>query len=53
MWAAQYYKYQEAKNIPTSGGLGTMGYGLGAAIGARVGSLIRLLSILQVTDASE
>jgi acetolactate synthase-1/2/3 large subunit len=36
MWAAQYYKYQEPRTLITSGGLGTMGYGLGAAIGAKV-----------------
>ena len=37
MWAAQYYKYTEPHTLITSGGLGTMGYGLGAAIGAKVG----------------
>lgn len=37
MWAAQYYKYKEPHTFLTSGGLGTMGYGLGAAIGAKVG----------------
>ena len=37
MWAAQYYKYKEPHQLLTSGGLGTMGYGLGAAIGAKVG----------------
>ncbi len=37
MWAAQYYKYKEPRRLLTSGGLGTMGYGLGAAIGAKVG----------------
>ena len=37
MWAAQYYKYKEPRTLITSGGLGTMGYGLGAAIGAKVG----------------
>lgn len=36
MWAAQYYKYKEPRSLITSGGLGTMGYGLGAAIGAKV-----------------
>lgn len=35
MWAAQYYKYKEPRTLITSGGLGTMGYGLGAAIGAK------------------
>ncbi len=37
MWAAQYYKYKEPRTLLTSGGLGTMGYGLGAAIGAQIG----------------
>ncbi len=36
MWAAQYYKYKEPRTLITSGGLGTMGYGLGAAIGAQI-----------------
>ncbi len=36
MWAAQYYKYPKSRALLTSGGLGTMGYGLGAAIGAKV-----------------
>ncbi len=35
MWAAQYYKYAKPRHLLTSGGLGTMGYGLGAAIGAK------------------
>lgn len=34
MWAAQFYKYRKPRTLLTSGGLGTMGYGLGAAIGA-------------------
>ncbi len=37
MWAAQHYKYKKSRTLLTSGGLGTMGYGLGAAIGAKVG----------------
>ena len=37
MWAAQYYKYSEPRTLLTSGGLGTMGYGLGASIGAKTG----------------
>ena len=37
MWAAQYYKYTNPRTFITSGGLGTMGYGLGACIGAKVG----------------
>ena len=37
MWAAQHYKFKEPRQLLTSGGLGTMGFGLGAAIGAQVG----------------
>ena len=37
MWAAQYYKYTRPRTLLTSGGLGTMGYGLGACIGAKMG----------------
>lgn len=37
MWAAQMYKYKEPRQLLTSGGLGTMGYGLGACIGAKAG----------------
>ena len=37
MWTAQYYKFSKPRTFLTSGGLGTMGYGLGAAIGAKVG----------------
>lgn len=37
MWAVQYYKYKEPRTLITSGGLGTMGYGLGASLGAKVG----------------
>ncbi|MCI9486760.1 MAG: biosynthetic-type acetolactate synthase large subunit [Lachnospiraceae bacterium] len=37
MWAAQFYKYKEPRTFITSGGLGTMGYGLGAAMGAKMG----------------
>ena len=36
MWTAQYYRYAKPRTLLTSGGLGTMGYGLGAAIGAQV-----------------
>lgn len=35
MWAAQFYKYKTPHSFLSSGGLGTMGYGLGAAIGAK------------------
>lgn len=37
MWAAQYYKYTKPRTLLTSGGLGTMGYGLGASLGAKTG----------------
>lgn len=37
MWAAQYYKYSHSRQFLSSGGLGTMGYGLGACIGAQIG----------------
>ena len=37
MWAAQFYKYKEPRTLITSGGLGTMGYGLGASLGAKLG----------------
>lgn len=37
MWAAQFYKYTKPRTLLTSGGLGTMGYGLGASIGAKMG----------------
>ena len=36
MWAAQYYRFKKPRTLLTSGGLGTMGYGLGAAIGAQI-----------------
>ena len=38
MWAAQFYNYKKPHQLLTSGGLGTMGYGLGAAIGAKTGN---------------
>ena len=38
MWAAQFYKYDKPRKLLTSGGLGTMGYGLGASLGAKVGN---------------
>lgn len=37
IWAAQYYKYSRPRTFITSGGLGTMGYGTGASIGAQMG----------------
>lgn len=38
MWTAQYYDFEKPRTICTSGGLGTMGYGFGAAIGAAFGT---------------
>ena len=38
MWAAQYFHYKKPRQFISSGGLGTMGYGLGASIGAKYGS---------------
>lgn len=43
MWAAQFYKYLKPRTFLTSGGLGTMGYGLPAAIGAQVAFPNRLV----------
>lgn len=37
MWAAQFYQYKAPRTFITSGGLGTMGYGLGASLGAKMG----------------
>lgn len=36
MWAAQYYKFKQPRTFITSGGLGTMGFGLPAAVGAKI-----------------
>ncbi len=38
MWTAQYWPFERPRQFMTSGGLGTMGYGLGAAVGAKVGN---------------
>ena len=43
MWAAQYFNFKTPRTFITSGGLGTMGYGLGAAIGAQIGNPERKL----------
>ncbi len=42
MWAAQYYHYTQPRTFLSSGGLGTMGYGLGACIGAQLGQPDRI-----------
>jgi acetolactate synthase-1/2/3 large subunit len=38
MWAAQYYKFRKPRTFITSGGLGTMGFGMGAAVGSCIGN---------------
>ncbi len=43
MWAAQYFKYRKPRTLLTSGGLGTMGYGLGASIGAKTANPDKLV----------
>jgi len=43
MWAAQYYLYDKPRNLITSGGLGSMGYSLPAAIGAKIGDPDRIV----------
>jgi len=43
MWSAQYFKYTKPRTFLSSGGLGTMGYGLGAAIGAKFGNPDKLV----------
>jgi acetolactate synthase-1/2/3 large subunit len=43
MWAAQYYRYSRPRTFLSSGGLGTMGYGLPAAIGAQIGCPDRIV----------
>jgi len=43
MWASQFYKFKNPRTFLTSGGLGTMGYGLGACIGAKVGCKDKLV----------
>ena len=45
MWAAQYCRFQKPRKFASSGGLGTMGFGLGAAIGAAVGSKDRVVLV--------
>ncbi len=50
MWAAQYLKFKQNRTFVSSGGLGTMGYGLGAAMGAAVGKKER--TVLVTGDGS-
>ena len=42
MWAAQFYKYKAPRQLITSGGLGTMGYGVGACVGSKMGNKDRV-----------
>ena len=51
MWTAQYFKFNRPRSFITSGGLGTMGFGLGAAIGACIGSG-RKRTVLFTSDGS-
>lgn len=46
MWTAQFYKFQRERSFLTSGGLGTMGYGLPAAIGAKIGQRERQVILI-------
>jgi acetolactate synthase-1/2/3 large subunit len=50
MWTAQYYRFKKPRTFVTSGGLGAMGFGMGAAIGAAVGSGRR--AVLFTSDGS-
>ncbi|MDF2716000.1 MAG: ilvB [Paenibacillus sp.] len=43
MWTAQYYRFKRPRSLVTSGGLGTMGFGFPAAIGAQIGNPDRLV----------
>ena len=43
MWAAQYYNFRKPRTFITSGGLGTMGFGLGASIGTKIGNPDRVV----------
>ena len=52
MWAAQYYHFTQPGRFITSGGLGIMGFGLPAAVGAQVPLRIKLWLILPATAAS-
>jgi acetolactate synthase-1/2/3 large subunit len=52
MWAAQFLKHVQPGHFLTSGGLGTMGYGTGAAIGAQVGNPKAVWSMLRGTGRS-
>ena len=51
MWVAQYYTFEKPRRLITSGGLGAMGFGLGAAIGACI-ALGRKRTVLFTSDGS-
>ena len=51
MWTAQYYRFYKPRTFITSGGLGTMGFGMGAAIGACLGSGLKK-TVLFTSDGS-
>jgi acetolactate synthase-1/2/3 large subunit len=51
MWTAQYYQFKKPRTFITSGGLGAMGFGMGAAIGACVGSGLKR-TLLFTSDGS-
>jgi len=50
MWTAQYYSFKKPRTFVTSGGLGTMGFGMGAAIGSAIGAKGR--TVLFTSDGS-
>lgn len=52
MWVAQYYPFNQPRTLLTSGGLGTMGFGLGAAIGASIANGSRSRTLLFTGDGS-
>ena len=52
MWVAQFSKIMESRTLLTSGGMGTMGYGMGAAIGAQCARPNDRVCLIQVTAVS-
>ena len=51
MWVAQYYSFEKPRTLITSGGLGTMGFGMGAAMGACIGTGLKK-TVLVTSDGS-
>ena len=51
MWVAQYYRFEKPRTFITSGGLGTMGFGMGAAMGACIGTGLKK-TVLVTSDGS-